>query len=122
MHSFIFMYLSFNEGARDSVPFICAMKPYAEKFYNSPEWKRTREAYAKSVGRLCEMCKKKGVIRAGEIVHHKVHITPDNINNPEITLAWNNLMCVCRDCHAAIHAGRDKLPYRIGTNGEIIIE
>ena len=85
-----------------------SMKPYAEKFYKSQRWQDTRNAYASSVGGLCEICKSKGLYVAGEIVHHKIHINPDNINDPNITLDWNNLQLVCRDCHAEIHAGTDK--------------
>lgn len=80
------------------------MKPYAEKFYKSQRWQDTRNAYASSVGGLCERCKAKGIINAGEIVHHIKHITPDNIHDPCITLDWNNLMLVCRDCHGELHA------------------
>ena len=46
----------------------------------------------------------KGIVRPGEIVHHKAHITPQNINDPSITLDWSNLMLVCRDCHGELHA------------------
>ena len=40
----------------------------------------------------------------GEIVHHKEHLTPENINTPEIALGENNLELLCRDCHALAHA------------------
>lgn len=104
------------------MPFAYAMQPYAERFYKSIQWRTTRDAYAKSVGLLCERCKAKGIIKAGEIVHHKVHLTPDNINNPEVSLAWSNLMLLCRDCHGEIHSGREDLPYTIGKNGEVIVK
>lgn len=77
-------------------------------FYYTPEWKKTRAAYAKSVGCLCEMCLKEGRITPSRIVHHKVFITPENVNDPSITLGWDNLMCVCMDCHAKIHSGIEK--------------
>ena len=92
------------------------MKPYAESFYKSPAWKRTRIAYAKSVGGLCERCYAKGIIRAGDIVHHKIHISPDNINDSNITLNWDNLQLVCRDCHAAIHEKIERR-YTVDENG-----
>ena len=38
------------------------------------------------------------------IVHHKEHLTPENINTPEIALGENNLELLCRDCHALAHA------------------
>ncbi|MBQ8737804.1 MAG: HNH endonuclease [Bacteroidaceae bacterium] len=82
------------------------MKDYAERFYKSRKWQAVARTYKKSVGGLCEVCKSKGLIKAGDIVHHKVHISPDNIDDPEITLSWDNLQLVCRDCHAAIHSGK----------------
>ena len=39
-----------------------------------------------------------------EIVHHKEHLTPENINTPEIALGEDNLELLCRDCHALAHA------------------
>lgn len=79
------------------------MKPYAEGFYKSKRWQECREAYAKSKGYLCERCKAKGILKPGVIVHHKIHITQENINDPSVTLDWNNLMLLCRDCHAEVH-------------------
>lgn len=79
------------------------MKDFAARLYSSRAWKDCRQAYRKSVGGLCEICLAKGLYKPGEIVHHKIHLTPNNINNPAITLDWNNLQLVCRDCHAEIH-------------------
>ena len=84
------------------------MKEFAEGFYSSRTWKRTREAYKKSVGYLCEECLSKGIVRYGDIVHHKTHISPENIDDPSITLNWDNLQCVCRDCHERIHRQKEK--------------
>jgi len=79
------------------------VQEFATRLYKSKAWQRTREAYAKSVGGLCEECLKKGLYRPGEIVHHIVHLTPENIENPEITLAFANLELLCRDCHGEEH-------------------
>ena len=84
------------------------MKDYAKSFYKSQVWKRTRAAYLKSVNGLCERCKAKGLIVPADIVHHKIYISPDNINDPSVTLDWHNLECVCRDCHAAEHFGTEQ--------------
>ena len=84
------------------------MKDYARQFYSSKAWQRTRAAYAKSKRNLCEVCLAKGIITPAEIVHHKVQITPDNITDPTVTLNWNNLQCVCRECHASIHDRTNK--------------
>lgn len=79
------------------------MQEFAERLYKSKQWQRTREAYLKQAGGLCEVCLKKGLIRPGEIVHHIVHLTPENIENPEVTLAFANLQLLCRDCHGKEH-------------------
>ena len=79
------------------------MRDFAKTFYSSKAWKQTRAAYAKSKGNLCERCLKKGLIVPGVIVHHKVYLTPENINDPAVSLNWNNLELVCADCHAEEH-------------------
>ena len=94
------------------------MKPYAEKFYKSQAWEQTRDAYSKSVGGLCEVCFAKGLIVPGEIVHHKRHISPENISDPNITLDWDNLQLVCRDCHADIHRPNERR-YKVDEMGRI---
>lgn len=79
------------------------MRDFARTFYSSTAWKRTRAAYAKSKGNLCERCLKKGLIVPGVIVHHKVYLTPDNINDPAVSLNWNNLELLCMEHHAEEH-------------------
>jgi len=71
---------------------------FAMRFYASAQWIKCRAAYARSVFHLCEECH-----GLGEIVHHKIWLTPENINNPVITLGWDNLMLLCRRCHNTIH-------------------
>lgn len=95
------------------------MKDYAETFYKSKAWQKCRESYAASVGGLCERCKANGIIKPGEIVHHKKHITPNNINDPNITLNYNNLELLCRDCHGEKHK-RLKRRYKIDKQGNVI--
>ena len=78
-------------------------KDFAKAFYRSKEWRKCREAYIQSVNGLCERCLAKGKLVPGYIVHHKIHLTPENINNPEITLNWDNLEYLCHDCHNKEH-------------------
>ncbi len=82
------------------------MKPYAEKFYKGKAWQDCRAAYAKSKGGLCERCLAKGIYKAGEIVHHRVHLSPENIGDAGVALNWDNLELLCRDCHAVEHGGK----------------
>jgi len=73
-------------------------REFAKAFYNSSAWIKTSKAYAASKFYLCEKCGK-----TGKIVHHKTHLSPENINNPSITLAWENLQYLCLDCHNIAH-------------------
>ena len=79
------------------------MKDFAKRFYKSIRWQNTRDAYMKSVGGLCERCSKAGLIVPGEIVHHKTPLTPENIDDPDISLSWDNLELLCRQCHYVMH-------------------
>jgi hypothetical protein len=109
-------------------------REFARKFYSSKQWQDCRNAYMKRRRYLCESCLERGIYRPAEIVHHKIHITPLNIDNPEITLDFDNLEAVCRQCHDEIHDNKgpwekvnaakrkkkqDEQRYIVGPNGEI---
>ena len=96
------------------------MREFAETFYKSKAWQNCREGYLRSKGGLCENCLQHGRVVPGVIVHHKIHLTPFNIDNPEITLDWNNLELVCRDCHALIHKGQGSRRYEVDEDGRVI--
>lgn len=69
-------------------------KEWAKKFYNSKAWQDCRASYIATVYGLCEHCGKPGYI-----VDHIEELTPTNINNPELTLNFNNLQYLCQECH-----------------------
>lgn len=96
------------------------MKDFAKTFYKSKAWKQCRAAYAQSVGGLCEECLQSGRYIPGEIVHHKIELTPDNIDRPEITLDWNNLELLCRECHAEMHGAR-QTRYKVDEYGRVSV-
>lgn len=60
----------------------------------------------------------KGIIRTGEIVHHKIELTPENIHDPDITLNFDNLQLLCRDCHAAVHKPEKR--FKVDELGRVI--
>ena len=74
------------------------MKDYARTFYKSVAWRNCRDSYFTHRHGLCERCSS-----PGKIVHHKKYITPENINDPDITLSFNNLELLCQDCHNREH-------------------
>lgn len=73
-------------------------KDYAKAFYTSKEWIKCRIGYMLSQNYICERCG-----GTAKICHHKVYITPANIDNPNITLNWKNLESLCQDCHNEEH-------------------
>jgi 5-methylcytosine-specific restriction endonuclease McrA len=91
------------------------MQDFAKSFYLSKEWRAVRDNVFKRDCGLCVRCGK-----PGEIVHHKTHITPANIDDPNITLNWNNLQLVCRECHAQIHAHDSRRRYKVDDQGHVI--
>ena len=96
------------------------MKPYAERFYKSSTWKNTAASYMKSRGYLCERCLRRGIHKPAELVHHKTHLSPENIDTPEISLSWDNLEAVCRECHAELHHEGFVRPYKFDAAGRIL--
>lgn len=93
-------------------------REFSKPFYHSPAWKHCQAEYMKYAGGLCEVCKAKGYITPGVIVHHKIHLTPQNIEIPEIATGFGNLMLVCRDCHARLHKPEKR--YKVDELGRII--
>lgn len=79
---------------------------FARQLYMSPAWIKSRTAYAESRGWLCERCAARGLIVPGDEVHHKVRLTKDNLRDPDIALAWDNLELLCKDCHLQEHDKR----------------
>jgi len=94
-------------------------------FYSSRAWKDARRNYKQSVGGLCEECLKKGIITPAEIVHHKIPLTNENVGDLNISLSWNNLQALCRQCHAKAHeemyAERTGKRYTIDEHGRVTI-
>lgn len=93
-------------------------KDWARGFYNSKAWDDCRKAYTKSRRGLCERCLAKGIIKPGKIVHHRQHLTPENITDPAVALCWDNLQLVCKECHEEIHRGERR--YRVDTFGHVM--
>ncbi len=77
-------------------------KDWAIGFYNSIAWIKCRTGYMQSQHYVCEVCK-----GTATICHHKEWLTPQNINDPMVSLNWDLLMAVCIDCHNRIHGNND---------------
>lgn len=98
-------------------------KEFAKAFYSSARWKKCRDTFIQNRmledGGLCQECKE----QLGYIVHHKEHLTPENINNPNVTLNENNLEWVCKECHDRLHNvfQREERKYYFDKEGNFIV-
>ena len=91
-------------------------KEYAKSFYNSVSWKRTQKAYLEKMFYTCEVCQ-----HPANTVHHIIAITPENINDANITLNFENLMAVCEECHNKKHKSKKvERRYKFDEDGNII--
>ena len=99
------------------------MRSIDQSFYKSKTWGQCRAAYAKAFP-LCEECLKRGIIKPVEIVHHKIELNADNVNDPAIAYGFDNLESVCRDCHNKIHFADTTVEKRWEFNdkGELIVK
>ena len=92
---------------------------FEKTFYASWQWVKCRRAYIASQGGLCERCAAKGLIVPGAEVHHKIRLTADNVNNPAISLNWDNLELLCTACHKAEHTQPKR--WRVDDMGRVIL-
>ena len=101
---------------------VAVAKEWAKSFYKSKAWQDCREGYIQSVHGLCERCLEKDKHVPGKIVHHKKILTPENINNPDITLSWENLELVCATCHQHEHFESDAIidGYKFNEFGDMV--
>ena len=83
-------------------------KDFSRSFYSSKAWQDCRNEYMKCAGYLCEDCLKRGIYKPAREVHHVEELTPLNIHRPEIALNWDNLVCLCKECHHARHDNRKR--------------
>jgi len=101
-------------------------REFAKDFYKSKEWQKIREAILMRDRYLCVKCG-----APAEEVHHKKHLTPQNIYDPKITMNPENLVSLCKACHFEEHRGQhgngriaaekeDDYPYQFDECGMLI--
>ncbi|HBZ41634.1 MAG TPA: HNH endonuclease [Erysipelotrichaceae bacterium] len=78
------------------------------EFYKSPEWINLRkqlmlERSSTSRGLLCEICHEP-ILRDIECIgHHIQELTPQNVNDVQVSLNPRNILLVHHRCHNALH-------------------
>jgi hypothetical protein len=97
------------------------MRSIDRSFYDSKAWKDVQKLYKQKVNGLCELCLEKGYYVPGEIVHHKIHLNADNVNDPAISLNFDNLQLLCKPCHNNIHMKKETQRRWKFIDGELVM-
>ena len=69
---------------------------------------------------MCERCFAMGKLSPAKLVHHKEHLTPQNITDKQVTLGYDNLQRLCQDCHAVVHGYKTESRVEFAEDGSII--
>lgn len=96
------------------------MQKFAEGFYGRTAWKNVRQQAMKRDAYLCVDCMKKGLYTPAEEVHHITPLTPQNIDDPSVSLNLDNLVSLCRDCHELRHKQNRSERYIVDELGRVI--
>lgn len=97
-------------------------KDFAKPFYDGKKWNKLRKKYIEDRqaidGGLCETCHE----AVGVIVHHNdIWIDENNIDNPDVTLNYDNLKLDCIACHNREKKDeQERERYRFGPDGEVL--
>ena len=91
-----------------------------EEFYSRKQWQECRNLYMKYRNHLCERCLKAGRVTPADIVHHKKYLTPENYRDPEISLNFDNLEALCKECHNREHFKKETPRRWKFVDGELI--
>ena len=78
-------------------------REFSKAFYHSKQWQQVREYVLMRDSYLCRICG-----QPAEEVHHKIHLTPENLYDPRVNLNPDNLISLCRECHFKEHVA-DKI-------------
>ena len=95
------------------------MRSIERSFYKSRAWQRTRAAAWSRDKGLCQDCMRKGLVVPAVEVHHIQELTPENIDDPSVSLNLDNLVSLCKDCHADRHRSR-QVRYKILGDGSVV--
>ena len=75
------------------------IKIAAYAFYKSKRWQKLREFIVNTRDNgICAYCGQKG-----DVCHHKVFVTAETVNDPNVVFNPDNLITLCQDCHNRLH-------------------
>lgn len=77
--------------------------PFAHQFYHSRAWQDVRAFVWDRAHGLCERCMERGEVVPANVVHHKVPLSPENMDDPDVALNPERLIALCDECHTEVH-------------------
>ena len=89
----------YNKTARQATE----QKVDIKNFYQSKAWRQTRK-HKITEQPLCERCLADGIVKAADIIHHKVEVSEDFSKR----LDYENLESICHAHHNKEHGGTKK--------------
>lgn len=100
--------------------------PFAHRFYHSKSWQDVRAFVMNRAHGLCERCLENGEVKPADVVHHRIPLSPANMDDPKIALDPENLIALCDECHTEVHQrlgigalnGRSEEKPRVGFDKE----
>lgn len=78
------------------------MRKLRQQAYQNSTWRKLRDTYMHSHP-ICEECLKQGKVTPAEDIHHKRSPFKGGEINYSLLLDPENLMALCKDCHAEQH-------------------
>jgi 5-methylcytosine-specific restriction protein A len=78
------------------------MRKLRQKAYQTTKWRKIREVYMHEHP-ICERCIQKGIVTPAEDIHHIISPFKGGQINWEKLFDYENLMALCKECHAEIH-------------------
>ena len=102
-------------------------KEFSDWFYHTQAWQKTRAAFIKYCGGYCQRCVaeyKAGLrdlkdVQPIQIVHHRIYLMPENINDPKVSLSFDNLEGLCAEHHNREHKSAPRR-YTFAADGSLV--
>lgn len=69
---------------------------------------------------MCERCFANGDWTPAKVVHHIIHLSPENIDDPHVALSYDNFQRLCQDCHAAVHTDSGEMRVTFDESGRVV--
>jgi len=76
---------------------------FSRQLYVSKAWRDLRFNLIVERGPVCQQCGKVMLDISKLIAHHRIALSPANINNLDVVLNKNNIHLICFLCHNAVH-------------------